>query len=195
MSKNPHVDLTILVENLKRYQAGNKEAGLEILKMQEIQRIIGRECTKWIPEYDLNELRQICYHIILRILSKFVLPEDSQGGHILNYINKFLGKRLIDVVDKKNREVSLQSPVGENGLTLEDTLSDPTQDNMEDKIAMKADMAAAIKKLTPNQQKVIYMSFYQDMTHEEIAKELGVSRPAVTMSINAATKKLKEYLS
>jgi len=195
--KNPHVDLTILVENLKRYQTGEKEAGLDILKMEEFQRIIGRECSRYIPEHDLDELKQLCYHVILKILQRFKLPEDSKGGHILAYFDKFLGKRLDDAVekmDKEHMELSFDEPINAEGITLADILPDPSTLDMEDRIALKQDLMAAIKTLTPNQQVLIQMAFFKDMTHEDIASQLGRSRQAVSSSIQEAIKKLQVFL-
>lgn len=191
-------DLDHFKENLTKFQQGDKAAGIKILQMNHFQSIIGRECSKWIPQYELKELRHISSVIILKILFKFKLPEDSNGGHIISYIDKYLGLRLMDElkrIDKRNMEVSLQSPVGEDGLTLEDTLPDPASLDMEDRIAFKIDMAAALKKLTPNQQTIIQLYFYEGMTLDEIGEHLNRSHQAVHISIQSALSKLRTYLS
>lgn len=193
-------DLVKFKTSLTKYQNGDQLAGIAIIRMNHFQTIIGRECSKHIPEHELRELQQICHTIILHILKDFKLPEDSNGGHILSYINKFLGRRLNDKLKRmtmNDMEVSLQTPIGsdeDEASTLEDILPDPDSLDMEDRIALKVDLERAIHKLTPNQQKLIKLSFYMGYTHEEIATYLIISRVAVTQALQRAVEALKTEL-
>lgn len=51
---------------------------------------------------------------------------------------------------------------------------------------------AAIGKLTERQQQIIQLYYFKGMTQQEVADELGISKPRVCMAIEAALKKLKK---
>lgn len=51
---------------------------------------------------------------------------------------------------------------------------------------------AAMSKLTERQTEVIQLYFYKGMTLQEIAEELGMSKPAVHYSMQGALKKIRK---
>lgn len=53
---------------------------------------------------------------------------------------------------------------------------------------------AAIKKLTPRQQELIKMVYFKELSQDDIAKQLGVSKSAVSHSMERIYAALKKYL-
>lgn len=192
------VELTKLKSLLTKYQLGDDESGMAMIHMREFRTIVGRECIKYIPQHEPQELTQLCDTILLNIFKTFKLPDDSNGGHILSYINKYLGPKLkekVKALESKEIEISLQTPISdEDDSTLEDVLADISSLNMEDRIAFRIDLERAISKFPPKQQKMINMSF-DGYTHEEIAKALGTSRPYITQTLQSCIEKLRIALA
>ncbi len=67
----------------------------------------------------------------------------------------------------------------------------------EENIEMLADeelrrLYAAMRKLTERQKEVIELYYFKGMTQQEIADELGVSKPGVHYALQGALKKLKK---
>lgn len=67
----------------------------------------------------------------------------------------------------------------------------------EDNAEMIADqelrrLYAAMGKLTDRQSEVIQLYYFKGMTQQEIAEELGISRPGVHYALQGALKKLKK---
>ena len=67
----------------------------------------------------------------------------------------------------------------------------------EDNVEMLADrelrrLYAAMSKLTERQTEVIQLYFYKGMTLQEIAEELGITKPAVHYAMKGALKKMRK---
>lgn len=54
-------------------------------------------------------------------------------------------------------------------------------------------LSAAIAKLGEKQRRLVRLRYYENKTNEEIARELGVSRPAVTQQFGTIHKELKKF--
>ena len=52
----------------------------------------------------------------------------------------------------------------------------------------------ALSTLSEKQMRIVEMTFFRDMTQPEIAKELGISKQAVSKILMISLKKLKEIL-
>lgn len=69
----------------------------------------------------------------------------------------------------------------------------PVEDAVEAK-ETKGLIAKALDKLTPLQKERIRLSYFDNLTHRQIAEKQGVSQCAITLSIEGAEKKLKKIL-
>lgn len=97
------------------------------------------------------------------------------------------------VFDKLKKEVY----VGKNDLFFEEYFSE-TVINPGESTELKelGDLVeAAIKDLTPQQQKAFRLSRFAGLSHEEIAAEMGISRLSVKSHIVRAIQHLRQYLS
>ena len=55
-------------------------------------------------------------------------------------------------------------------------------------------LSVAFKKLTPQEQKVLYLRFYQGLTQTEIARQLGISQMQVSRLLRKTLRVLRENL-
>ena len=72
---------------------------------------------------------------------------------------------------------SLSAVLKDGSLTLEDCLPDTHGEN---EWLDTLDLKAAVQDLTPREQSIIIMRYFQDKTQSEIAKKLGVSQVQVS---------------
>ncbi len=72
---------------------------------------------------------------------------------------------------------SLSAVLKDGSLTLEDYLPDKHGEN---ELLDTLDLKAAVQDLTPREQTIIVMRYFQDKTQSEIAKKLGVSQVQVS---------------
>lgn len=55
-------------------------------------------------------------------------------------------------------------------------------------------LQCSILQLTPRQQEIIYLRFYQHLNHDEIAQLLKISRPAVANLLSISLKELRKKI-
>lgn len=72
---------------------------------------------------------------------------------------------------------SLSAVLKDGSLTLEDCLPDKHGEN---ELLDTLDLKAAVQDLTPREQTIIVMRYFQDKTQSEIAKKLGVSQVQIS---------------
>lgn len=79
----------------------------------------------------------------------------------------------------------MDNPAGIDGKPIE-------QNSNTDQIEkMKESLGLALSELTARQLEVIQLYFWENMTQEQIGKELGVRRDVVTRHLQRAISKLK----
>lgn len=87
---------------------------------------------------------------------------------------------------------SLQKETGEGGFTLENVLSDFSQ---EEKLIEYVALREAISKLPEKEQMVIKLRYYRGMTQDNAAKVLKVSQVQVSRLERRAMEQLRKQLS
>ena len=115
---------------------------------------------------------------------------DSFGG--------YLKSRLYFFYISKNRfkgNLSLDSPIGEGGLTLMDMLMDPM--NIEEEYEINEEykiLYKAIGELTERQRRVLLDFYIGKLSISDIANRCGIKYRTVVNTKTMALKKLKKYL-
>lgn len=96
-------------------------------------------------------------------------------------------------IDRKEtrRHISI-NVFEEQGIEFEDEGSS-IEDNLLNK-ETKESVQNAIKQLSEKQQELVYQVFYLNKSLADIAKEKGVSKPAITQQMQVIYRKLKELL-
>lgn len=86
---------------------------------------------------------------------------------------------------------SIQRQNGDDGLTLEDVLTDG---NMEADLVERIALREAIRRLTQREQMVINLRFFHGLTQEKVAKIIGVSQVQVSRIEKKALLNLREHM-
>ena len=67
-----------------------------------------------------------------------------------------------------------------------------TYDDCQKELTLKEKVEIVIKQMKPKESELLRMSFFDKLTHQEIAEIKQVSRPAITQQIKTAKKDFKE---
>ena len=86
---------------------------------------------------------------------------------------------------------SLQRQTGEEGITLEDVLSNS---GMEEGILERMALREAISALTPREQTVIALRYFHGLTQQKVAQVIGVSQVQVSRIEKKALERLRSFL-
>jgi len=103
-------------------------------------------------------------------------------------------KREDDNASRKARwrnEASIEAMNEETGWEPTDTTVDIEADY--DEREEKETLAAAVEGLSEQQQRLVRLRYYEEMTVEEIGRFLGVSKQAVSKQLATIHKALKKY--
>ena len=109
----------------------------------------------------------------------------KSGASPYGWITKIVRNTALDFLKSKKlkREVSDEEFYSLSSL-------DYSPERRENAIALEQ----ALKKLEPDERKIIYLTYYLDMTVREIADELKLSKSAVQRLKDKAETKLKTFL-
>lgn len=106
------------------------------------------------------------------------------------YIKKITLNHVLNYLKKVARDRALQEEV----LNYMDTIRNTTEDNLLEKELLKTYDEAI--ELLPPQKKLIYqMSRNEEMTHDQIAEKLNISKNTVKNHMVEATKFIRSYVS
>lgn len=87
---------------------------------------------------------------------------------------------------------SLQKPTGDDGLTLESTIS---TDGIEDNVVERVALREAVVKLPERERSVIMLRFFKGLTQEKVARILNVSQVQVSRIERKAIGLLREGMA
>lgn len=190
------MDNSRLTSLLQGYRDGDQAQGIILIESAQMKGIIGREVTKYLPKYDQEEIIHQCELILLKLFDEIKITSDMNDGRIVSYINKVLPLRLIDTLIPKEKLISLEDNIPGTDIpiinTLESEEADPEEVFMRKE--KNAELTAAMKRLTTNQQKILYMYYYEEKTQQEIATILKVSQPAVNKAMSRAITSMGRYM-
>lgn len=134
----------------------------------------------------LDEAREVC----IKAIEKYDSSKAGFGGYLkycLYY--HFLDKSKKQIPDSLN-------DYDNTGAEIQDSLVSDT--NIEQEIIDKENykrLYKALGKLSDKDRKIIQMKFFENKSHKEIGKILGISAKTVTNRNYEAMKKLKSDLS
>ena len=87
----------------------------------------------------------------------------------------------------------LRSKRSKNELELEDIDAQGLRmlDSHDDQCLAKITLDRILGKINPNTRKILFLSYVEGLTHEEIAKTLGVKREAITKKLSRFSEEMK----
>lgn len=106
-------------------------------------------------------------------------------------------EQVVNAMDAIVEPISLYEPVySENGdsLYVIDQLSDNSRGATDESWLENIALREAVKTLTPREQTIINLRYYQDKTQMEIASEIGISQAQVSRLEKGALMKLRGQL-
>ena len=143
-----------------------------------------------------RSLRDIAYKAIY---AKEALTKKNDKEPTVNEIAKEIGVAKEDIayaLDAIQSPVSLYEPVYSEGgdtLYIMDQVSD--KKNKEDNWIEEISLKEAMSRLSPRENNIINLRFFQGKTQMEVADEIHISQAQVSRLEKNALKNMKNYLS
>lgn len=155
-----------------------RELSAELLDLH-YDRIWGTLVNRGVPDAEREDL-------LHDVFITFILQVHEQG------FPEHIGAKLCSIASDKarnKRRRERQSPVqlGPPSSTSEKPRSTPEMERVMDRVEIRRRLVSA---LSPEHKKVIAAVILDEMTHEEAALELGISRSTLTTRLKAAREKL-----
>lgn len=169
-------DLFKLINESKN---GNEQCVMEVIARFEP---LIKKYSRKLKHDDLNaELRLCLLESILYIpIGKSLNLNENQ--YIISYLNKCIKHKYIYLSKKIGRILDFETEFNA------DILFRTYEEYLDDAICIKNIM----EKISKLQQKVIKEVYFNDISEEQLANELNISRQAVNRTKNRALKKLRE---
>lgn len=130
-----------------------------------------------------SDAEDVVHDSLIKIVQKIHKYKDGTNAYA--WIMKITRNTALDLLRKKSVRAE------EN---IDEFFNLTEQNYDEDKKDTAIVLETAVKKLEENEKKMIYYSYYLDMTVREIAKITGISKSTVARTIEKAEQKLKIYL-
>lgn len=128
--------------------------------------------------------------IIIRARENYISENGSEPSvSVLAKLCGFSEEETVEALGATSLTVSLSSEMGEE-LTLEDMLGVDFTPELNEKIALKQ----AIEKLDTEEQEIIYLRYFKNLTQTETGKALSLTQVSVSRKEAKALKKLKAEL-
>jgi RNA polymerase sigma-B factor len=87
---------------------------------------------------------------------------------------------------------SIDVPVGEDGAELADLLPDPAPEVADREVLM--DIYRLIRELPQRERRIVYLSYFHDLTQREIAERVGCSQMHVSRLLRRSLKAVRTQL-
>ena len=131
-------------------------------------------------KYDAEDILHDSFMLIAQNARGF-----KSGSNGYAWVMKITRNAALDFLRRKGRRAE------ENIDNFFNLTSGDYDENKRDTAIM---LETAIKQLEDSEKKLIYYTYYLDMTVREIAKEMGISKSAVSRQLEKAEKNLKILL-
>lgn len=153
--------------------------------IQEHYRILFNYGKKFLPDHDaLTD----CIHDLFSSLwerRQFLGVTDQ----IKPYLLKSLRNRIIKEKQRSNIFIPIENEdelfLNEEDIESRIIISEYTEEK-------KRQIGYVLHLLTPRQQEIIYLKFYENLTNDQIATVLTISRPAVANLLHITLKLFRE---
>ncbi len=146
----------------------------------------------------LTKSKDIAEEVVQEVFSRLwekrrQLPPDT---NLRSYIRKMAENHIMDVFRKARRDKAFQQKIFHNMVTLRELATlqeDPADILIRDQLARLHQ--AAIRQLPPQKRIIYTLSRDEELTYEEIAQKLHLSRNTVRNHMADAIKSVREYIT
>jgi RNA polymerase sigma-70 factor, ECF subfamily len=114
---------------------------------------------------------------------------DPERGSLRAYLGVMSHRRAVDAIRRSSSRQRREEKVG--GLVP----TTPVQEDLADAAAISASVQAALAQLPEDQRRTVELAFWKGMTHQEIARSLGIPEGTVKSRLRLAQSKLRGWLT
>ncbi|MEI8377048.1 MAG: sigma-70 family RNA polymerase sigma factor, partial [bacterium] len=146
-----------------------------------------------------RELQELSYRVNMIVqrltFDKGEAPSDLEIAHELSVSVKRIDE--VNEIDRRKNIVSLDNVNTENlenDQPLVDKLIDDNYQEQINRQEMKILLSEAIEVLDDELKNIVVMSFFEDMSQQQIADMMGVSQMQISRKIKKALNKLYEVI-
>ena len=170
-----------LPEILERARSGDKDAfGL---LYNEYQRKIYRYCAINLYKSDLAQ--DVCQETFIRAWKALPNFKEKDGGTFQAFLFRIARNLIIDL-SRKKKEFSLAAYVEVE-----------SHENHEENLDRESEIEKikrALAKLEEHERQIIILRYFEDLSHNEIAKIIGIKEGALRVRTVRLLKKMKEII-
>jgi len=135
---------------------------------------------------DIEKANDFCQLGFIKVHQKMGMYDGS--GSLEGWIQRIIKNTIIDELRKEKRSPKRKDvDFSREDLNIED-------ETPEDPLYSLSDIKNAMESLSPSYKKIFNMYYFEDMTHQEIADELGISDGTSKSNLFKAKAKVKSYL-
>ena len=113
---------------------------------------------------------------------------DPERGSLRAYLGVMSHRRSVDAVRRSSSRQRREEKVGGLDLTT------GQREDVADATAISQSVQAALVQLPDDQRRTVEMAFWQGLTHQEIARALGIPEGTVKSRLRLAQAKLRDRL-
>lgn len=135
---------------------------------------------------DKEKANDFCQLGFIKVHQKMGMYDGS--GSLEGWIQRIIKNTIIDELRKEKRSPKRKDvDFGREDLDLEDMPNEEPMFSM-------SDIKDAMETLSPSYKRIFNMYYFEDMSHQEIAHELGISDGTSKSNLFKAKANVKSYL-
>lgn len=134
--------------------------------------------------YDKSLAEDLISEVFIKIVQYSRSFDDTQNG--LNWVFKIIHNSALDMNKKESKH---QSDNIDDHNNLSDIMQDPDNNIDADTLSL------ALKQLTDEENKIIYLLFWEGLTVREIGTKMNLPKSNIHYKMKIALKKMKKFLS
>ena len=139
----------------------------------------------WRVLHHAQDCEDVLQEVFIEVHKLFARGEIAHPRTLLNRMVTF---RAIDCLRKRRATGSIDSSAEDK--SLQDEASEPQQQTINQEETQR--LRGIVADLPPRQAAVFCLAHFEELSHDEIASALEISKGAVAMSLHKARTKLRE---
>ena len=135
--------------------------------------------------YDADESKDVVSDVFVRLLrGDVVVQADKMEGYLMMAVRN----RCLDVLNHKSVREQVEKLFSQE--MKQHRIATRNEDDRLDRL-----MRYIERELPPLSQKILRLRFLREMSYEEVAQEVGVSKVTVYNHLSQSLQRIKEYFS
>ncbi|MBR5069754.1 MAG: sigma-70 family RNA polymerase sigma factor [Bacteroidales bacterium] len=135
--------------------------------------------------YDADESKDVVSDVFVRLLrGDVVVQADKMEGYLMMAVRN----RCLDVLNHKSVREQVEKLFSQE--LKQHRIATRNEDDRLDRL-----MRYIERELPPLSQKILRLRFLREMSYEEVAQEVGVSKVTVYNHLSQSLQRIKEYFS